>query len=133
MRTEKFHAVAAVVLAGILVVTAATPSFARNGRWAAAGVGFAAGVSGGALLADRAYGYGYYGGYGYAPYYGGYYAPSYYARPPAYRYGYAPYYGYAENYYYPRRVYAYSAYRPYLAYYRGNYYGPRYGYYRWRW
>jgi hypothetical protein len=82
MRTEKSHAVAAVVLAGILVVTAATPSFARNGRWAAAGIGFAAGVSGGALLAN---------------YYGGYYAPSYYAPPPAYYYRgyyYGPRYGY---------------------------------------
>ena len=91
------------------------------GCWAGAAV--AAGLIGSAIVANRAYGYGYggygygYGGYGYgygngyyggyAPaYYGGYgYAPTYsYSYPPSY-YGYAPAY-YAPSYYNPRRTIA---------------------------
>lgn len=70
---------AAVTLAGAMVLAAAAPSEARGGRWAAAGIGFAAGALIGAAAANAAassyYAPGYYGGgYGYGGYYGGPYA-----------------------------------------------------------
>lgn len=102
-------------------VAAPTKAEARcYGCWAGAAV--AAGIIGSAIIANNAYGYGYYGGYapaygygyygGYAPAYYSYsYAPTYsYAYAPAYSYSYAPAY-YAPHYYNPRRYY-----RPYRAY-----------------
>lgn len=102
MKIHKSHA-AALALAGVLAVTAASPSFARDRTWVAAGAGFAAGAVVGAYAANAnsryygpgyaydPYGYGYEPGYTYAPGYA--YAPAYrYAEPaPAYAYGY-PYY-----------------------------------------
>ena len=83
-------------LAGALAIGAMTPSEARGGRWAAAGVGFAAGALVGAAVASAPYNRGYYydGGYGYSP------GPAYYDAP-AYSYGYADSYGYepAPRYY----------------------------------
>ena len=68
---------AAVALTGALALAAATPSEARNGRNAAAAIGFGAGALVGAAVAGSAYNNGYYGpGYGYAP---GYYAEPGYA------------------------------------------------------
>ena len=90
----------AVLTASIIMVSIAAPTKAQArcyGCWAGAAV--AAGLIGSAILANRAYGYGSYGGY----------APAYY--------GYAPYgYGYAAPY-----AYGYRAYRPYY----GGYYAPR--------
>jgi hypothetical protein len=114
------------IIAAAAIATAAisSPKPAEARCWGCwAGVGIAAGLIGGAIIASNAYGYGYgygYGypasyGYGYAPayyggyvspYYGGYYAPRYYARP------------YYPRYYAPR-YYA----RPYFAH---RYYGHRY-------
>src|SRR5450755_4550228 len=68
---------AAVALTGALAVAMATPGEARNGRNAAAAIGFGAGALVGAAVAGAAYNNGYYGaGYGYAP---GYYAEPGYA------------------------------------------------------
>ncbi len=72
-------AVATVGVVGTLALAAATPSQARHGRIAAAGVGFAAGAVVGAAAANAAapayYGPGY-GSYAYAPGYDAYaYAP----------------------------------------------------------
>ena len=113
--------IAVAALAGVAAnVTVSTKAEARcYGCWAGAAI--AAGLIGSAIVANRAYGYGYYGGYGYGGYggyYGGY-APAYYA--PVYSY--APAYSYAPDYYYgsyyyPRRYYGYH--RPYL---RRAYYG----------
>ena len=115
MRAILIRAVTAASMAAN--VSLSTKAEARcYGCWAGAAI--AAGVIGSAIVANRAYGYGYYGGY--APYYGGYYAPAYYA--PVYSYApayYAPAY-YAPRYYYPRRYYGY---RPYL----------RRAYVRYRW
>ncbi|HEX5507865.1 MAG TPA: hypothetical protein VFX37_05110 [Pseudolabrys sp.] len=62
---------AAAVLTGALAIAAATPSQARHGRIAAAGIGFAAGALVGAAAANAASGPYYYGPayYGPAPYY----------------------------------------------------------------
>jgi len=92
-------------------IAAPTKAQARcYGCWAGAAV--AAGVIGSAIIASRAYGYGYYGGY----------APAYY--------GYAPYgYGYG-SYSAPYGGYGYTSYNvPYRAYY-GGYYAPRRIYHR---
>jgi hypothetical protein len=83
-RTVK--AVATVGVVGTLALAAATPSQARHGRIAAAGVGFAAGALLGAAAANAYepayYGPGY-GAYAYAPDYGGpVYAPGAYAYEP---------------------------------------------------
>ena len=62
-----------------MALAAVTPGEARNGRNAAAAIGFGAGALVGAAVAGSAYN-GYYGpGYGYGPSYG--YAPGYYAQP----------------------------------------------------
>ena len=53
---------AAVALTGALALAAATPSEARHGRNAAAGIGFVAGALVGAAVVNN----GYYGGPGYA-------------------------------------------------------------------
>jgi hypothetical protein len=76
-----------VALTGALAVAMATPGEARNGRNAAAAIGFGAGALVGAAVAGAAYNNGYYGaGYGYAP---GYYAePGYAYEEPGYA-GYA--------------------------------------------
>jgi hypothetical protein len=78
---------AAVALTGALAVAMATPGEARNGRNAAAAIGFGAGALVGAAVAGAAYNNGYYG-----PSYG--YAPGYYAEP-AYAYEEPGYAGYA--------------------------------------
>jgi len=115
--------IAATACIAAASVAAPTKAEARcYGCWAGAAV--AAGVIGSAIIANSAYGYGYYDGYGYdngyAPVYGnGYYngyAPAYYSYSyaPTYSYSYAytpSYYGYAPHYYNPRRYY-----RPYRAY-----------------
>jgi hypothetical protein len=125
---------AVVGATSVIAATISVPSKAEAtcyGCWA--GGAFAAGLIGGAILANRAYGYGYYGpSYGYG--YRGYYAQPYYDYAPyygygyGYGYGYAPaYYGYAPRYYYPSRYYPGSGVRPYRAYYT------RYGYRRANW
>ncbi len=88
---------ATVAVVGAVAVAAASPSEARNGRWAAAGVGFAAGAVVGAAAANAANSNYYYGS--------GYYGPSYgYAEP---SYGYVePSYGYDAYAYEPAPVYA---------------------------
>lgn len=84
---------AAIALAGALATAAATPGFARDGRyWGAAGAGFAAGAIVGAAAANanaRAYyGPGYYGpGYAYAPAYDSYAYESGYVYTPRPAYG----------------------------------------------
>jgi hypothetical protein len=75
----------AIVLTGALVLAAATPSEACNGRWTAAAIGFGAGALVGAAAANAAYN----GGYSYGP--GYYYAPGY---------AYTPAYGYYDAYAY---------------------------------
>jgi hypothetical protein len=97
MRTILKYA-AAVALTGALAVAAATPSQARHGRNAAAGIGFVAGaLLGSAIVNNGYYGEpGYYdqGSYGYGA--GSYEpyayepAPGYYAPAPRY-YGGSPY------------------------------------------
>ncbi len=107
MRKPTMAMIAATAIAGA-TVSAPKPAEARCwGCWA--GVGIAAGLIGGAIIASNAYAYGYGPYYGYPAYYG--YAP--YAYAPAY-YGYSPYYNgyggyYARPYYYHRHYYA----RPY--------------------
>jgi hypothetical protein len=117
-------AVASIVAATVAVPTKAQAG-CRNCWWVGGAV--AAGLVGGAILANRHY-YGY-PRYGYYGYYG-YYEPAYYPRyyyPRAYRYHYAPvYYGG----YYPRYGYGYYGRR---AYYSGGYYGRRYPYRRVYW
>jgi hypothetical protein len=124
-------AIAAAASIAAVTVTAPTKVEARcGGCWIGAGI--AAGVIGSALVARN--GYGYYGGYGYAP--GGYgysYAPTYYGYvdpAPAYYGGYyrPAYNSYAPTYYAPR----YYAPRPYVRYapYYRSYYGPRRAYVR---
>lgn len=128
----------------IAAATVAVPTEAQarcRGCWAGAAI--AAGLIGSAIVANRAYGYGSYGGYGYggyAPtYYGGYdHAPAYSYAYPQVDYGYyrPAYYSeeptyYAPNYYYPRR--AYAPYRGYYAprrVYGRGYYAPRRAYVR---
>jgi hypothetical protein len=83
---------AAVALAGVMALAAASPSEARNGRNAAA-IGFGVGALAGAAIASSAYNNGYYGyyepGYAYAPAYGyDSYAYDSYAYEPAPRYRY---------------------------------------------
>ncbi len=89
---------AAVALTGALALAATTPSEARNGRNAAAAIGFGAGALFGAAVANSANN-GYYGpGYGYAP---GYYAEPGYAYDDGYAYEPAPVYAEpAPRYYY---------------------------------
>jgi len=71
--TRALKTVAAIGVAGALLLAVATPSLARDGRNAAAGAGFAAGAVVGAAAANAAYGsrYNYdepgYGAYAYAP------------------------------------------------------------------
>jgi hypothetical protein len=134
---------AVIGAASILAAAIASPTKAEAGcRGCWVGAGIAAGVIGGAIIANNAYGYGYrgYGGYGYGGYgYGGYgyggYAPTYYA-PPSYAYGPA-YYGYVPQYYYPRYGYGYGyGYRSGYGYgygYRGynRHYARRAAYRRW--
>ena len=82
-----FKYAAAVALTGALALAAATPSEARHGRHAAAGIGFVAGALVGAAVVNN----GYYGGagYGYAP---GYYAEPGYAYDDSYAYEPSPVY-----------------------------------------
>lgn len=80
---------AAAALTGALALTAITPSQARDGRNAAAAIGFGAGAIVGAAAASN-YNRGYYyePGYAYEPAYtGGVYA---YEPAPVYRRGYGP-------------------------------------------
>jgi len=83
MRITKYAVAAA--LAGALAIAATTPSQARHGRIAAAGIGFAAGAIVGAAAANSYYGPGYYGPAYYGP------APVYYGDGP-YAYDAAPVY-----------------------------------------
>ena len=93
---------AAVALTGALAVAMATPGEARNGRNAAAAIGFGAGALVGAAVAGAAYN-GYGPGYGYAP---GYYAePSYAYEEPGYAYEAAPVYLEPAPTYYSGRSY----------------------------
>ncbi|MCK9918668.1 hypothetical protein MXD81_57045 [Microbacteriaceae bacterium K1510] len=92
-----FKFAAAAALTGALAVAAVTPSEARNGRNAAAAIGFGAGALIGAAAATANSGY--YYGPGYA------YGPGYYAYEPGYAYEPAPVYvapsygyGYRNNY-----------------------------------
>lgn len=91
---------AAAALTGAIALAAVSPSEARNGRNAAAAVGFGAGALVGAAAAG-AYNNGYYGepGYAYDPGYA--YAPDYaYVPAPAYApraYSNRDYYGYQRN------------------------------------
>ncbi len=125
-------AIAATIAAG----TVATPTRVEArclGCWA--GAGLAAGLIGGAIIANSYRGY---GGYGYGPaYYGGYgggYAPAYYYPQPVYYYYPQPVYYGSANYgyapgpfvrpYYARR---YVGYRPAYRYAaRRVYAAPRY-------
>lgn len=92
MKTFVKYAVAAAVT-GALAFAAVTPSEARDGRNAAAAVGFGAGALAGAAIASSANGYygepGYvYGpGYGYEPSYAYEPAPVYVQPAPTYYYG----------------------------------------------
>ncbi|HEY1152354.1 MAG TPA: hypothetical protein VGE73_00785 [Pseudolabrys sp.] len=97
---------ATVAVVGAVAVAAASPSEARNGRWAAAGVGFAAGAVVGAAAANAANSNYYYG----SGYYGQSYGPSYgYAEP---SYGYVePSYGYDAYAYEPGPTYVAPTYR----------------------
>jgi hypothetical protein len=96
-------------LAGAMALGAMTPSEARNGRWAAAGVGFAAGaLIGGAVAANANRGY-YYNepyAYGYGERAYGYSEPVYVDPGYSYGYGYSEpgytSYGYAAPSYAPR-------------------------------
>ena len=85
-----------MALTGMLALAAASPSEARNGRNAAAAIGFGVGAVAGAAIASSAYNGGYYGYYG-DPGYGYAYAPGYaydsYAYEPGYAYV-APSYDY---------------------------------------
>lgn len=83
MRITKYAVAAA--LTGALAIAAATPSQARHGRNAAAGIGFAAGALVGAAAANSYYGPGYYGPAYYGP------GPVYYDEGP-YAYDAAPVY-----------------------------------------
>ncbi len=99
MKTTTKHALV-LATAGILAISAATPSFARGGRVAAAaGIGFIAGAVIGAAAANANTGYYYGPDYAYDPVY--YPAPGYaYVPAPAPVYSYpAPAYGYAQRSY----------------------------------
>jgi hypothetical protein len=74
-----FKIVTAAALTGALALAVATPSQARDGRNAAAAIGFGAGALVGAAVVNSNNGY--YGGPG------GYYGPTYYSEP---GYAYAP-------------------------------------------
>lgn len=98
---------ATVALTGALALAAAAPSEARNGRNAAAAIGFGVGAVAGAAIASSAYNNGYYygdPGYAYAPDYT--YEPGpidgSYAYEPAPSYGYSSY-GYSSYGYYGNR------------------------------
>ena len=91
---------AAATLAGALALAFAMPSQARDGRNAAAAIGFGAGALVGAAAAGGAYNNGYYGdAYAYEPGYA--YQPGYvYDADPGYVYDSGPtYYGVAPRYY----------------------------------
>jgi hypothetical protein len=99
-----FKYATAVALTGALALAAATPSEARDGRNAAAAIGFGVGAVAGAAIASSAYNNGYYYGYYDDPGYA--YAPGYaYDSGPVYdSYAYdgyvyetAPRYGYSSN------------------------------------
>lgn len=108
MMTRTTKAATVLALAGALAVTAATPSFARNGRIGAGIAGFAIGAMVGAAAASSNRGSYYYAGEPYA------YQPSY---------GYEPGYAYQPGY----------AYRPGPVYEPGSAYEPLDGYRRaWR-
>ena len=106
----------------VVAATVSSPTKAEARCWGCwAGGAFALGVVGGALWANRAYGY-----YGYPAYYGYYGYPYSYGYAPYYSY---PYYGYRYSYGYP--YYGYGHRYPYARY--GYYGGHRYygrGYYR---
>jgi hypothetical protein len=90
---------AAVALTGALAVAMATPGEARNGRNAAAAIGFGAGALVGAAIAGSAYNNGYYGpGYAYAE-------PDYAYAEPGYAYEAAPVYLEPAPTYYSGRSY----------------------------
>ena len=104
MRLQRTHVAAALALAGVLAISATTPSSADS-RWGYAAGGFAAGAIVGAAAANANAGYYYGPGYAYSPYaYQGYaYAPSAYegyayAPAPSYNPGYYSY-NYAPGYY----------------------------------
>jgi len=88
-----FKYAAAVALTGALALAAATPSEARHGRHAAAGIGFVAGALVGAAVVNS----GYYGG-------AGYYGPGY-AYESDYAYEAAPVYVEPAPTYYSGRSY----------------------------
>ena len=75
---------AAVALVGALAMTAATPGYARDGRNAAAAIGFGAGALVGAAAANAANNNAYYNGGYYEPGYA--YDPGYVAEEPGYAY-----------------------------------------------
>ena len=86
---------AAATLTGALALAVVTPGEARNGRNAAAAIGFGAGALVGAAAASSAYNNSYYGypDYAYAPGYAYDSGPVY----DSYAYEPAPGYGYYEN------------------------------------
>ena len=91
---------ASALIAGAVAVTMATPSFADDRAWVAAGAGFAAGTLIGAAAANAN---------------AAYYGPGF-AYAPAYPYGYAPGYAYAPGYVYaPAPAYAYAPVESYAA------------------
>jgi hypothetical protein len=122
---------AIVVAASIAGMTLTIPTKAEAGcRGCWVGAGIAAGLIGSAIVANNAYRYGYYGGYGYGPaYYDyGYPAPAYYSYSRPVYYGYAPTY-YVPRYYAARRYVRYERYRGYHGsrrVYVRHYYGPAY-------
>ncbi len=118
------HGVIAAAAIAIATISAPKPAEARCwGCWA--GVGFAAGLIGGAIIASHAYGYGYAPYYGYPVYYGYApyaYAPAYYGYVSPYYYGYGGYYArrYYPRYYAHRRYYVHRHYA--RIYHRHRYY-----------
>lgn len=92
---------AAATLTGALALASAMPSQARDGRNAAAAIGFGAGTLVGAAASSAAYNNGYYYGGDYAYESGYVYAPgpTYVVPDDSYVYGPAPSY----QYYYPNR------------------------------
>ena len=87
-----FRYATAAALTGAIVLAAATPSEARNGRNGAA-IGFGVGAIAGAAIAGSAYNNGYYGYYG----------------EPSYAYSYAPGYAYDSYAYEPAPAYGYDS------------------------
>src|SRR4029077_10965812 len=93
MTIQKTPIAAALALAGVLAVSATTPSQADS-RWGYAAGGFAAGAIVGAAAANANAGYYYGPGYGYSPY-----AYRGYAYAPVDSYAYAPAPSYGAGYY----------------------------------